>query len=102
MLPAPGYVVLTDQYRTDGYAVTPDRFNALLQKSEDSQTPPKHRGRKYVNSADILSGVRQIAPASRVCEKVAEFRPLKFKNINLARQVLDVILGEKTREKYKE
>ena len=130
VLPAPGYAVLTDQHRTDGYAVTPDRYNALLQRSEDSQTPDQHRTdgyavtpnsyndllqrsevsktppvprvRKYVDSADILSGVRPIAPASRVCDTVPEFRPLKFNNINLARQVLDVILGEKTREKYKE
>ena len=101
LLSRPDYAVSTGKQSPAGYAVTPDRYSALLQTSEDEQSPQKLKRRKIVDSADILSGVRPIAPATKVCETVAPYRPLQFKNGDLAKKVIDLILGEETREKYK-
>ena len=99
LLPAPNYAVPTENQQPGGYAVTPDRYRAFQQISEDSQSPEVQKRKKGINSADILSGVRPIAPANKVCQEVAEYRPLVFKNSNLAKKVMDVIFGHETRGK---
>ena len=55
------------------YVVQPYRYHALLQK-----TPPQLKNNKNMNSTDIISGVRSFAPVGKLCEQVAEYRPLQF------------------------
>jgi len=119
----PGYVVPPDRYSilqqvsdssptppkprrrlidlSDGSPTPPKpRRRRLIDLTGDSPTPPNPKRRRLIDSADILSGVRPRAPANRVCEEVDEYRPLYFKHLDQAKNMMDEIL--KGREKYKE